>query len=108
MGRKPQATEERSDDTSTSETRKTIHEAMYKNAIQGPVSGASEPSVAKPSGLRHRVNGALAWRKWMLLSGETSLNGSGGFQSIRKTGTALPAMRVLSSKEESAEGIVVV
>ena len=85
-----------------------IHEAMYKNAIQGPVSGASEPSVAKPSGLRHRVNGALAWRKWMLLSGETSLNGSGGFQSIRKTGTALPAMRVLSSKEESAEGIVVV
>ena len=49
-----------------------IHEAMYKNAIQGPVSGASEPSVAKPSGLRHRVNGALAWRKWMLLSGEIS------------------------------------
>ena len=37
------------------------HEAMNKNVIQGLASGASEPSIAKPSGLRRRVNGALAW-----------------------------------------------
>ncbi len=48
------------------------HEAMYKNVIQGSASGASEPSVAKPSGLRRRVNGALAWWKLMPLSGEAS------------------------------------
>ena len=49
-----------------------IHEAMYKNVIQGSASGASEPSVAKPSGLRRRVNGALAWWKLVFLSGEIS------------------------------------
>jgi hypothetical protein len=48
------------------------HEAMYKNVIQGSASGASEPSVAKPSGLGRRVNGALAWWKLVFLSGEIS------------------------------------
>jgi hypothetical protein len=71
------------------------HEAMNKNVIQGLASGASEPSIAKPSGLGRRVNGALAWWKLVFLSGEISLssvllllsrflagNGSGGWKRL--------------------------
>ena len=85
-----------------------IREAMYKNVIQGPASGASEPSVAKPSGLGGRVNGALAWRKWMLLSGEASLDDFDRFKSTGQSEVPSAAMPLVSSKEESAEGIVVV
>ena len=75
---------------------------MYKNVIQGSASGASEPSVAKPSGLRRRVNGALAWRKWMFLSGEISC-----FSVPPVAGSAL-AGNGMGGREKSAEGIVVV
>jgi hypothetical protein len=51
------------------------HEAMNKNVIKGLASGASEPSIAKPSGLGRRVNGALAWWKLVFLSGEISHSG---------------------------------
>lgn len=75
---------------------------MYKNVIQGSASGASEPSVAKPSGLRRRVNGALAWRKWVFLSGEISC-----FSVPPVAGSAYVGNN-LGGWEKSAEGIVVV
>ncbi len=75
---------------------------MYKNVIQGSTSGASEPSVAKPSGLRRRVNGALAWWKLVFLSGEISC-----FSVPPVAGSAYIGNN-LGEWEKSAEGIVVV
>ena len=75
---------------------------MYKNVIQGSASGASEPSVAKPSGLGRRVNDALAWWKWVFLSGEISC-----FSVPPVAGSAYIGNN-LGEWEKSAEGIVVV
>jgi len=78
------------------------HEAMYKNVIKGLASGASEPSIAKPSGLRRRVNGAFAWWKWVFLSGEIS------FSSVWSLITRSCVGNSAGEIEKSAEGIVVV
>jgi len=75
---------------------------MYKNVIQGSASGASEPSVAKPSGLGRRVNDALAWWKLVFLSGEISC-----FSVPPVAGSAYIGNN-LGEWEKSAEGIVVV
>lgn len=73
---------------------------MNKKAIQGLASGASGHNAAKPSGLGRRVDGTLARRKLMLLSGEASMA-----CVPRERGASLaatPAMAV----EESAKGVV--
>jgi len=75
---------------------------MYKNVIQGSASGASEPSIAKPSGLRRRVNDALAWRKLMFLFGEISC------PSVRAMPGSTYVGNNMGGWEKSAEGIVVV
>ena len=89
------------------------HEAMYKyrgfgrqrseqHVIKGLASGASEPSIAKPSGLGRRVNDAFAWWKLMFLSGEVSR-----FSVPPVAGSAYVGNN-LGRREKSAEGIVVV
>ncbi len=75
---------------------------MYKNVIQGSASGASEPSIAKPLGLGRRVNGALAWWKWVFLSGEISLS------CVSPQAGSTCAGNGMGEREKSAEGIVVV
>jgi len=78
------------------------HEAMYKNVIKGLASGASEPSIAKPSGLRRRVNGAFAWWKLVFLSGEIFCF------SVPPVAGSTCAGNGAEGWEKSAEGIVVV
>ena len=78
------------------------HEAMYKNVIKGLASGASEPSIAKPSGLRRRVNDAFAWWKLVFLSGEISLSSVSPWAGSARAGNGM------GEREKSAEGIVVV
>ena len=81
-------------------SRRQNHGAMDKNATEGPVSGVSQHNMTKPNDLGHRVNGALAGWKLMLLSGETSLT------CVRDPG-ARRRVIVGVMREESAEDIVV-
>jgi hypothetical protein len=74
---------------------------MYKNVIKGSASGASEPSIAKPSGLRRRVNDAFAWWKLVFLSGEISLT------SVSPQAGSTCSGNGAGGWEKSAEGIVV-
>lgn len=78
------------------------HEAMNKNVIKGLASGASEPSIAKPSGLRRRVNDAFAWWKLMFLSGEIFCSSAPPMAGSTWAGNGTGGW------EKSAEGIVVV
>jgi hypothetical protein len=73
---------------------------MNKNAIQGPVFGVSQHNMTKPVDPEHTVNGALAGRKLMLLSGETSPTG------VRFPEARSGAIQAVMG-EESAEDIVV-
>lgn len=81
-------------------SRRQSHGAMNKNAIQGPVFRVSQHHMTKPVDPEHTVNGALAGRKLMLLSGEASAPGV-RFPEARRR--AIAAVRA----EESAEDVVV-
>ena len=78
---------------------------MNKKAIQGLASGASQHHMAKPSGLGRRVDGTLARRKLVLLSGEASGPGGVGFNLPRRR-SGPPGDWRAWGREESAEGVV--
>ena len=90
----------RSREVGSEGSRRQTREATYRNAVQGPVPGASQHNVAKPAGSGDTVDGALVRGRWLFLCGETC--------PVRRA-LGRPALTTVTSRangQESAEGVV--